>query len=311
MLFLRTLRGAATEAKKMVAAGFSLCSRNYMLIDTHAHLDFKEFDSDRDEVIKRAFDSGIEKIINIGCNLERSKNSIELAKRYDNVYATVGIHPHDVASYQLLVASYKLRKLAKQDKVVAIGECGLDYYRIESVCGRSAIGGNDELSPEKKLEISQRVKVKNLQKEFFKLQIDLAKELSLPIILHCRSAFEDLFEILKRAGDLPRGVTHCFSGTLDWARKFLNLGFLISFTGSITYARPQSEILEVVKEVPLDKIMIETDCPYLAPVSHRGERNEPAYVRYIAEKIAEMKGIDFKEVAKKTTEQAIKLFNLK
>lgn len=260
-----------------------------MLIDTHAHLDFKEFDQDRDQVIKRAFGSGIEKIINVGCNLERSKNSIELAKKYDNIYAAVGVHPHDVGKYDLENFKSKLIKLAKENKVVALGECGLDYYRIE----------NSELG------------IKNKQKEFFKVQLDLAKELDLPLIIHCRNAFEDLLEILKRTDDLPRGVTHCFSGTLHYAQKFLNLGFLVSFTGSITYVRPQGELLAVVKEIPLGKIMIETDCPYLAPVPHRGERNEPAYVKFVAEKIAEIKGMDFQEVAEQTTKNAIKLFSLK
>ncbi len=257
-----------------------------MLIDTHTHLDFKEFDPDQDQVIKRAFSSGIEKIINVSCNLERSKNSIELAKKYGDIYATVGVHPHDLGKYEVESLKSELGKLAKEDKVVAIGEIGLDYYRIE------------------KEEDKQR------QIEGFKIQFDLAQKLNLPVIIHCRNAFEDLLEILKGVSDLPRGVTHCFSGTLHYAKQFLDLGFLISFTGSITYARPQGEILKVVKEIPLDKIMVETDCPYLAPVPHRGERNEPAYVRHMAEKIAEIKGIDFEEVAKKTTENAIKLFNL-
>ena len=257
-----------------------------MLIDTHSHLDFKEFDPDREDVIKRAFDSEVEKIINVGCNLERSKNSIKLAKKYDKIYAAVGVHPHDVEKYEAKNLKSELGKLARQNKVVAIGECGLDYFRLENE------------------------KDKEKQKEFFKLQLDLAKELDLPIIIHCRNAFKDLLEILKGVSDLPRGVTHCFSGTLHYAQQFLDLGFLISFTGNVTYVRPQGELLKVVKEIPLDKIMVETDCPYLAPVPHRGERNEPAYVRYMAEKIAEIKGIDFKEVAKKTTENAIKLFNL-
>ena len=257
-----------------------------MLIDTHVHLDFKEFDQDRDQVIKRAFGSGIEKMINVGCNLERSKNSIELALKYDNIYATVGVHPHDVVKYDLKNLKSELIKLAKENKVVALGECGLDYYRLEN-----------ETEKEK-------------QKEFFKIQLDLAKELDLPLIIHCRNAFEDLLEILERTDDLPRGVTHCFSGTLHYAQEFLNLGFLVSFTGSITYVRPQGELLKVVKEIPLDKIMVETDCPYLAPVPHRGKRNESAYVKFVAEKIAEIKGIDFKEVAEQTTKNAIKLFKL-
>lgn len=261
-----------------------------MLIDTHAHLDFKEFDQDRDQVIQRAFKEGIRKIVNVGCNLERSKNSIKLAQNYRQIYASVGVHPYDVGKYSRQILRTELEKLAKQDKVVAIGECGLDYFRLE-----------------KKEE-------RKKQKEFFKLQLDLARKLDLPIIIHCRDAFEDLLEILQffisHKSFAIRGVTHCFSGTLSCARKFLDLGFFISFTGSITYARPRGEILKVLRQVPLKRIMIETDCPYLAPVPHRGERNEPTYVKFVAEKIAEVKNIPFSEVANTTTRNAQYFFRI-
>lgn len=259
-----------------------------MLIDTHAHLDFKEFDHDRDEVIKRALGSGVEKIINVGCNLERSQNSIILAQKYNNVYATIGVHPHDVKKYELGIMGQELKNKAKREKVVAIGECGLDYYRIESDQDKAR------------------------QKEFFKIHLEIAQKLNLPLIIHCRNAFDDLLTLVKaeRQKSKIRGVTHCFSGTLHYAREFLDLGFLISFTGSITYVRPQGELLTVVREIPLDKMMIETDSPYLAPVPHRGERNEPAYVRFVVEKIAGIKGLDFKEVADQTSRNAINLFGL-
>jgi TatD DNase family protein len=261
-----------------------------MLIDTHAHLDFREFDQDRDQVIKRAFRKGIEKIINIGCNLERSRNSIKLAERYDNIYAAVGIHPHDIVNYQLSEAETELKKLAKQNKVVAIGECGLDYFRMDK---------------ENKEENIRR------QKDFFIMQIRIARDFNLPLIIHCRDAYSDLLEVLKEQANSHKGVTHCFSASFKYAKEFLDLGFLISFTGNITYAKEDDAILETVKEISLDKIMVETDSPYLAPVPHRGERNEPAFVRYIAEKITEIKEIDFEKVAEQTTKNAIKIFNLK
>lgn len=260
------------------------------MIDTHAHLDFKEFDPDRDEVIRRAYAGGVEKIINVGCNLERSRDSIELARKYKNIYASIGVHPHDVGKYKKERMKDELEKLIQSNKVVAIGECGLDYYRLE------------------------KEEDKEKQKEFFKIQLEIAYNKGVPLIIHCRDAFNDLLEILKdskfKNPNSKQGVTHCFSGNRQIARQFLELGFLISFTGSITYTKPEGELLKVVKEVPLEKIMIETDCPYLAPVPHRGERNEPLYVKYIAEKIAEVKGIDLEEVKRKTTENAKWLFGL-
>ncbi|MEW6407710.1 MAG: TatD family hydrolase [Patescibacteria group bacterium] len=268
-----------------------------MYIDTHVHLDFKEFDKDRDEVIKRAFSGGVQKIINIGCNLERSKATVELAQKYENIFAAVGVHPHDVKKYESGNMNQELWKLAQNNKVIAIGECGLDYYRIED-------------DPSTSLGAS-----KEIQKEFFKAQIALAQKLNLPLIIHCRDAFQDLLEILHNTKyilhNTRMGVTHCFSGNRKYAAEFLKLGFLISFTGSITYTKPDGELLKVVEEVPIDKMMIETDCPYLAPVPHRGERNEPLYVKYVAQKIAEVKGIKIREIEKITTENAIKLFNLK
>lgn len=257
-----------------------------MLIDTHAHLDFKEFDRDRDEVIRRAKKFGVEKIINVGCNLKRSQNSIALSQKYDNIYATVGLHPHDAKEE---FGKYEeLAKLGKNKKVVAIGECGLDYFRLEK----------------------EEDKIK--QKEVFLSQLDLALKLNLPVIIHCRNAFDDLLTLLKikKYKNKIRGVTHCFSGTLRYAREFLNLGLSISFTGSITYVRPKGELLAVVRMVPLDRIMIETDSPYLAPVPHRGKRNEPAFVKFVAEKIAEIKGLGFKTIADQTTQNAINLFKL-
>ncbi|PIZ57258.1 hydrolase TatD [bacterium (Candidatus Torokbacteria) CG_4_10_14_0_2_um_filter_35_8] len=259
-----------------------------MLIDTHAHLDFKEFGNDREEVIKRAFDNGVEKIICVGCGPEHSNGSVELARKYDNIFASVGIHPHDLNKVNLEALS-ELEKLSKFLKVVAIGEIGLDYFRLED-----------------KKDKPKQIKV-------FEEQLRLVGKLNLPVIFHCRDAYPDILKILwefKKDYNF-RGVTHCFSGSQDYAEKFLDLGLLLSFTGAITYTEdPDAEIFEVIKKTPLDKIMIETDCPYLAPHPHRGERNEPAFVKFVAEKIAEVKGVDFKTVASKTTRNAEELFEI-
>lgn len=261
-----------------------------MLIDTHAHLDFKEFDQDRGETIERAFSNGVERIINIGCNIERSKNSVNLARKYSWIYASCGLHPHD-ARAEILKSKDKLFKLAQESKVVALGECGLDFYRIE-----------DE-------------KDKEIQKQGFIIQLEIAKNLKLPIIIHCRDAYEEMLEILQdrrwRIGQyLCGGVTHCFNGNWQIAQRFLELGFYISFTGVITFSKTE-KLLEVVRNTPLDKIMVETDAPYLAPEPYRGRRNEPLYVRFVAKKIAEVKGLSFEEVAKKTSENAMRLFKIK
>lgn len=257
-----------------------------MLIDTHAHLDFREYDQDRDEVINRAFKNGVAKIINIGCNLERGEKAILIAERYRNVYATVGVHPHDIENLRLCYVGGNLAWLARNKKVVAIGECGLDYYRLR--------GSKDR------------------QIDFFREQLRVASSLNLPVVLHCRDAYQDMLQVLaeeKKRYPLC-GVTHCFSGNYDKAKQFVELGFYLSFTGAITFAKKE-DVLEAVKKISLDKIMVETDSPYLAPEPNRGKRNEPAFVKYVAEKIAEVKGIGLEDVASKTTANAVKLFKLK
>lgn len=255
-----------------------------MLIDTHAHLDFKEYDKERDKVIKRSFDNGIEKIINIGCNLERSQASIDLAKKYKNIFASVGIHPHDGKENNIKEASKKLYELASEKRVVAIGEIGLDYFQLKNE------------------------KEKDIQKKVFRAQLDIAKELGLPVVIHCRDAYEDMLEIIKK-DKIKRGVSHCFLGSREIAKRLLDLGLYLSFTGVITF-KNAGEIIEVVREVPLERIMVETDAPFLAPESHRGKRNEPAYVKYIAEKIATIKEVGLDEVEDVTTKNAEDLFKL-
>lgn len=257
-------------------------------IDTHAHLNFKAFADDFDEVIKRSFAEGIEKIIVVGSQFTTSKRAIKLAEEYENIYAAIGIHP--------IHASFsdfeKLKKIVNHPKVVAIGETGLDYYSSELRAQSSKLD-------------------KDKQKELFKMQLELASELDLPVIIHSREADDDVLKQLKIASkELPkRGVVHCFLGSLEFAKRVLDLGFLIGFTSIITYPKT-SELRKVVEKVPLEKILIETDSPYLAPQAYRGQRCEPWHVKEVAKKIAEIKGISLKEVAKTTTQNAQKLFKI-
>ncbi len=253
-----------------------------MLIDTHAHLDFDRFDKDREEVIQNAFDEGVKRIINVGADMQSSLNSAKMAKKYDFIYATVGVHPHDAedvtdADYQVL------KKLARDEKVVAIGEIGLDYHY--------------DNSPRKK------------QQEVFKRQLKLAKELKLPIAIHSRDAKDDTLAILREEGEDLTGVMHCYAYDLSTAKEVINLGFYLAFGGVITFNNA-SNLRHVVKEVSLDRILIETDAPYLTPVPYRGKRNESKYVKEVAKKIAEIKGIELEEVEKVTTENAKRLFKL-
>ena len=277
------------------------------MIDTHCHLNFKAFKDDADEVIKRAHDAGVTRIINVGSQWDTSARGVSMAEEREGLYAAIALHPIHLYEQEVdeeethfttraEVFDYdKYKKLALESKkVVAIGECGLDYYHFPK-------GENIE-------------EVKKKQADSFQQHIDLATELNLPLIIHCREAYDDLFQILNeavKAGKLPgRGVNHCFLGTREQAKKFLNLGFYLSFTGIITFKNASPELLEVVKETPLDKIMVETDAPYLAPHPYRGKRNEPAYVVEVANKIAELKEVDFKIVLDMTTKNAEYLFTI-
>ena len=262
-----------------------------MLFDSHCHLHFSQFDNDREEIIGRLKEADI-KVINVGTDFEESKKAIELAKKYpDLLWASVGLHPNDNLEEDFVIDKY--RDLAKIANVVAIGECGLDYFRSPS-----------------KAEITR-------QKEIFEKQIKLAKELNKPLILHCRpsigsqNAYEDAIEILKYENLNilnGNGVAHFFSGSKETAKKFLDLGFYISFAGPITFA---SEYREIVEFVPINRILIETDSPFAAPAPYRGKRNEPAYVEFVARKVAEWKSLSFEEVANQTAENAQKLFQIK
>ncbi len=274
-----------------------------MLFDTHAHLNFEAFENDWRETAKRAIDAGIQ-IINVGSNLETSKKAVAIAEEFPKgVYAAVALHPIHVLDEALDVEEYK--KLAAHPKVVALGEIGLDYYHLPDTIRPEGAGGTTESR-----QIKSPEEIKNLQKEVLLKFLKLSEETKLPVIVHCRDAHADLINLLenfdKPRGFDARGVMHCFSGSFEEARRYLNLGFLISFTGVITFAHFEGETLA---KVPLNKIMAETDCPYLTPEPHRGKRNEPLFVEFVAKEIARIKNESYEEVARVTTENARRLFS--
>ncbi len=255
---------------------------NPWLIDTHAHLDFNQFDADLEEVLYRAGMNGVRQIITIGIDLATSRKSVALAEKHAMVYASVGIHPHDVAKAGAEDLE-EIESLLQHPKVVALGEVGLDFYY--------------NYSPEE------------VQRKYLRLFLDWSLKKEIPLIIHTRDADEAILSILRersRAG--WRGVFHCFSGDAHMAERVLEMGFDISFTGNITFKN--SAAAGVMRGVPLARLMIETDCPFMAPVPHRGKRNEPAYVQLVAQKIAEVKGCSFAAVAAATTANARELFQL-
>ncbi len=251
-----------------------------MLIDSHAHLVSLE---NIPEILQRAQESSIEKIVSISSDLPSTEATISLAEKYPCIFATTGVHPHsaETMSEEVLLG---IDRFAENDKVVAIGETGLDYFYMNS---------------EKEVQIKS-----------FTEQIHLGKKHRLPIIIHVRDAHEDMLEILRTESlaDTP-GVIHCYTGDYDTAKKYLDLGFYISFSGIVTFKRSE-ELREAAKNIPADKILIETDSPYLAPVPHRGKPNEPSYVKYVAETIAEVRGVSFDEVAEITKANAERLFRI-
>ncbi len=271
--------------------------------DAHTHVQFSAYDADREEVIHRALDSGVQ-MVNVGTQLDTSRRAIELAEEHESVYAAVGLHPiHTHKSYhdaqelgggdaakaftsrgeEFNIESY--RKLAVHPKVVAIGECGLDYYRLE--------GEDREVKIEK-------------QKAAFSLQVILAREVKKPLMIHCRGAFPDLISILKGSsyGTKP-GIAHFFSGTANEAQELLELGFSFTFGGVITFAREYDEVISLI---PLDRILSETDAPYVAPTPYRGKRNEPAYVVEVVKKLAELKNVPVEKMAEQIALNAKNIF---
>lgn len=253
------------------------------MIDTHSHIFVEEFNTDRDEMLKRAFSEGVENIIMPAIEPGTFDNVIALTEQHNQLYGAIGVHPQNAQSFDNQ-AEAKIRQLSYHPKVIAIGEIGLDYYY--------------DYCP------------KDIQKEAFIKQIRIAKEYNLPIIVHNRDASEDILSILKQEQDgTLKGVMHCFSQGIEFMEKILDLGFLISFTGNITY-KSANELREVVKQAPLDKIMVETDAPWLAPIPYRGKRNEPSFIIKIAEKIAEIKSLSYNEVKIMTTKTAKTFFSL-
>jgi len=262
-----------------------------MLIDSHAHLDAPEFNGDRDQVLTRARKQGVSTIINVGVDLESSRASLHIAQCYPDIFTTVGFHPniaHEMKEGDLSL----LRELAGNSKVVAIGEIGLDFYRKSS-------------SRQRQLEVFQQ-------------QLDLAAELGLPVVIHCRNAHKEVLDIVvpwaksishSTGYSHGLGVIHCFSGNVMLAQRYIKLGFLISLPGSLTYPSAR-DMLEVAQKLTLDKLLVETDSPFLAPQLHRGQRNEPSYVSLVVNKIAEVRQVPAETVAQATAQNAINLFRL-
>jgi TatD DNase family protein len=254
-----------------------------MIVDTHCHLDMKDFDEDRDAVIKRAKDDGIGHIISIGIDVKSSRDALALARKYGYISATVGCHPHDAdgcgqTEFEELFA------MAGEPEVVAWGEIGLDYFRNYSE--------------------------KENQRNTFQTQLDLARGAELPVVIHDRDAHEEIYDVLKKMGKGDKkGVIHCFSGDMDLAEALIDLGYYISIPGTVTYKKAV-EIKKVAARMPLDRMLVETDAPFLAPVPRRGKRNEPGLVVHTVQEIARLRNIPFETVAERTTRNASDLFRL-
>ncbi len=263
------------------------------LTDTHTHLGFPQFDSDRERVIERAKTAGIKAIVNVGADLASSQAAVALAEAYPQIYAAVGVHPHDAKTLTGETLE-ELRDLANHPRVVAIGEIGLDFYR--------------DLSPRDK------------QHQAFQQQLALASEIGKPVIIHDRDAHSEVMAILRHwiesshkpaaISHQPVGVLHCFSGDLAMAQEAIELDFYISIAGPVTFKNAQG-LRELVRQFPLEKLLVETDCPYLAPHPYRGKRNEPAYVKLVAQEVARIQGVSLEAVARITSDNAQALFALK
>ncbi len=250
-----------------------------MIFETHAHYDDNRFDGDRDELLSSLKSRGIEYVINIGADMQSSRASVELASRYDFVYCSVGVHPHEAkavteSDYELLA------KYCENERVVAVGEAGLDFYYDNSP--------------------------RDCQCEVFRRQLELAKAVGKPIVIHSRDACEQTLTIVRESG-VARGVVHCFSGSVETAEAYVKLGYFIGIDGPVTFKNAR-RLTEVVQKIPLEYILLETDCPYLSPEPNRGKRNDSTNLPYIARKVAEIKGVSYEEVCEVTKQNAIRLF---
>lgn len=254
-----------------------------MLFDTHAHLNAIQYEEDVVEVIERAKSEGVTHIVVVGFDHDTIKRAMELTEQYDMIYAAVGWHPVDAIDMTDDDLKW-IKELASHPKVVAIGEMGLDYYWDKSP--------------------------KDVQKEVFRKQIQLAREVQLPIIIHNREATEDVIKILEeeKASEVG-GIMHCFTGSLEVAKQCMEMNFYISFGGPVTFKNAKKP-KEVAIEIPMDRLLIETDCPYLTPHPFRGKRNEPSYVKYVAEQIATLKGVSVEEIGRQTSDNAMRLFGI-
>ena len=253
-----------------------------MLFDTHAHFDDEQFDADRDEVLKSLKSYGVGNIVNIGSSMKTSRTSVALAEKYDFVYAAVGVHPSETG--ELCETDIdELKRLAANPKVRAIGEIGLDYHYP------------DDVEP-------------SIKKKWFVRQLELAKELNMPVVIHARESKGECLEILKEH-KISNGVVHCFSGSAETAREILKLGMMISFTGVLTFKNAKKAIAACAA-VPLDRLMIETDCPYMSPEPHRGKRNFSGYVEFVARKMAEIKGVSYDELVDITERNAKRFYGI-
>ncbi len=284
-----------------------------MLIDTHAHLDYPDFEADFDDVLGRASGAGVTRIITIGTSLASSRRAVELAERHPNVFAVVGVHPSYAEQAEEDVIT-PLRELAKSPRVAAIGETGLDYHRLPSVkiARERRMQVMDALQADTEDEIDGGIHdgaLKSKQASLFQQQLELAVELKLNVVIHQRDAWEDTLEIMREYGRQVSGVFHCFGGTKEQAQEVIALGHLVSFTGIVTFKNGAS-VRDVAATLSPDEFMVETDCPYLAPEPFRGKRCEPAHTRLIAESIASARGVSLEEVAQATTKTAEEFFRL-
>ena len=253
-----------------------------MIFETHAHYDDEQFDLDREELLSSMPEQGVGTIVNVSATYESCRRVVDLVQKYPFMYAAVGIHPDEVGSLNE-ERFQQMKELCKQEKVVAVGEIGLDYY-----------WDNES---------------HDVQKEWFVRQLDLARELNLPVLIHSREAAADTMEIMKEHGQGLRGVIHCYSYSKEQAKEYVKMGYYIGVGGVVTFKNAR-KLKETVEEIPLTSIVLETDCPYLAPVPFRGKRNNSSYIKYVAEEIAEIKGISYEAVVEKKKKNARDLYNL-